>query len=120
MLLNRTQPLGQTQAARILRANATTAERRLWRYLRAHRLAGYSFRRQEPIGPYIVDFVCPKRRLVIEVDGTSHASKFEYDQIRTRYLNALGYRVLRFSNQRVLLETRAVLRSIHRHLARKS
>jgi very-short-patch-repair endonuclease len=116
MLLNRTLPAPRPSTARLLRASSTKAERRLWRHLRAHRLSGYSFRRQEPIGSYIADFVCVRRRLVIEVDGTSHRSKHEYDHIRTRYPGSLGYRVLRFTNERVLLETRAVLRSIHRHI----
>ena len=105
MLLNRALAGVRPQTARLLRANATPAERRLWRHLRAHRLAGHSFRRQEPIGPYIVDFACVKHRLVVEVDGSSQRSKHEYDEIRTRYLRSLGFRVLRFSNQRVLLET---------------
>jgi len=121
MLLNRVLPAARPPTARLLRANSTKAEQLLWRHLRARRLAGYSFRRQEPVGPYIADFVCLKRRLVIEVDGTSHSSKQEYDQIRTSYLRCMGYRVLRFSNDRVLFETSAVLRSIQRHLApRKS
>lgn len=102
--------------ARTLRRGATFAERHLWKHLRAHRLSGYYFRRQQPLGPYIVDFACKKRRLVIEVDGMSHASRAEYDRLRTQYLRRMGYRVLRFSNDRVLLETRAVLRSIQRHL----
>ncbi len=95
---------------------STPAERRLWRHLRAHRLAGCSFTRQHPLGPYIVDFACLERGLVIEVDGMSHRNKDEYDWIRSRYLRNLGFRVLRFSNDRVLLDTRAVLRSIERHL----
>ena len=106
-----------TSAARLLRQRATPAERQLWKHLRAHRFGGYSFRRQQPLGPYIVDFACLKRRLVVEVDGKSHESKLEYDRIRTQYLKCPGYRVLRFSNDRVLAETRAVLRSIRRHLS---
>ena len=106
-----------TPTAQLFRKRSTPAERYLCRYLRAHRLAGYSLRRQEPVGPYIVDFACKKRRLVIEVDGQSHASKVEHDWLRTQYLKRLGYRVLRFSNDRVLLDTKAVLRSILRHLS---
>ena len=104
-------------AARLLRQLATPAERQLWQHLRGHRLAGCRFRRQHPIGPYVVDFVCLRRRLVVEVEGRSHEAKFEYDQIRTAYLRRFGYRVLRFSNFRVMRETPAVLRSIEHHLA---
>jgi len=100
-----------------LRPKATPAERRLWRHLRARRLSGYTFRRQEPIGPYIADFVCPKRRLIIEIDGNSHQGKVDYDRVRTQYLRRLGYRVLRFPNDRVLLDTGGVSRSILRHLS---
>src|SRR5215472_14944091 len=107
----------RTQSSRQFRRCATPAERLLWRHLRARRLAGYCFRRQQPLGPYIVDFACLRRRLVIEVDGASHLSRVEYDQIRTEYLKRLGYRVVRFPNYKVLAETKAVLRSIHRHLS---
>ena len=117
MPANRTVSGVRTRRAKLPSANATSAERRLWRHLRARRLAGCSFQRQEPIGPYIVDFACLKRRLVVEVDGNSHESRVEYDWLRTQYLKRLGYRVVRFSNDRVLLETRAVLRSILRHLS---
>lgn len=103
--------------SRLTRPSSTPAERRLWRHLRAHRLAGCAFTRQYPLGPYIVDFACLERGLVIEVDGMSHRHKDEYDWIRSRYLRNRGLRVLRFSNDRVLLDTRAVLRSIERHLS---
>lgn len=108
----------QTLTPRQIHYCATAAERRLWRHLRAHRLAGCAFTRQHPLGPYIVDFACLERGLVIEVDGMSHRGKDEYDWIRSRYLRTRGFRVLRFSNDRVLLDTRAVLRSIGRHLSR--
>ena len=116
LLVRRTATGIRTRTTK-LGAKATAAERRLWRHLRAHRLGGYFFRRQRAIGPYIVDFACLKRRLIVEVDGNSHESRVEYDWIRAQYLKRLGYRVLRFSNARVLLETRAVLRSILRHLS---
>jgi very-short-patch-repair endonuclease len=110
-----------TATARLLRLWATPAELHLWQHLRAHRVAGCGFRRQHPIGPYIVDFVCLEHRLIIEVDGQIHEARIEYDQIRTAYLRRFGYRVLRFPNSQVLHETRAVLRSIKRHLSsRKS
>jgi len=105
-------------AARLLRLWATPAERRLWHHLRTHRSAGHAFRRQHPIGPYIVDFVCRKRRLIVEVDGIGHEAKVEYDQIRTAYLRSLGFTVLRFANSRIMLDTPAVLREIEHHLTR--
>lgn len=106
----------RVQPSRLSRPSSTPAERRLWRHLRGHRLAGCAFTRQHSVGPYIVDFACLERGLLIEVDGMSHRHKDEYDWIRSRYLRKRGYRVLRFSNDRVLLDTRAVLRSIERHL----
>lgn len=109
-------PFGTT-TARLLRLWATPAELRLWQHLRAHRLAGHSFRRQHPIGPYVVDFVCVRCRLIVEVDGTSHEATFEYDQVRTAYLRRFGYHVLRFPNSSVMHDTPAVLRSIEQHLA---
>lgn len=104
--------------ARLLRRWATPAEQLLWQHLRARRREGHAFRRQHPIGPYIVNFVCRKRRLIIEVDGKGHEATIEYDQERTAYLRSQGFTVLRFSNSRVMLDTPAVLRDIKRYLAR--
>jgi very-short-patch-repair endonuclease len=73
----------------------------LWRQLRNRRLNGWKFRRQHPVGPYIVDFVCPAAGLVIEVDGGQHAKQRAHDRVRTEHLNAAGYRVLRFWNNAV-------------------
>ena len=92
----------------------TDAERRLWYHLRRHGMNGLKFRRQHPVGPYIVDFYCAGARLVVEVDGGQHyeeASK-AYDQRRTLYLRARGLRVLRFSNLEALTQTDAVLEVI--------
>jgi very-short-patch-repair endonuclease len=91
----------KTNLARQLRKNSTAAERKLWRYLQARSLAGFKFVRQRPIGPYIVDFVCRERRLVIEVDGGQHADN-KRDAIREQWLVAHRYRVLRFWNNEVL------------------
>ena len=91
----------KTSLARQLRKNSTRAERKLWRYLRSRSLAGYKFVRQEPIGPYVVDFVCRERRLVIEVDGGQHADNAR-DVVRERWLVAHRYRVLRFWNNEVV------------------
>jgi len=94
----------------------TDAEHRLWYGLRARRLCGYRFRRQEPIGGYIVDFACLEVRLVVEVDGGQHLEQRRYDLERTSCLEALVFRVIRFWNDRVLVETEAVLDEILRVL----
>ena len=98
--------------ARSLRRNQTDAENRLWYFLRAHRFSGFKFRRQHPIGPYIVDFACPAEKLVVELDGGQHADAGYDDEARDKWLEQRGYRVLRFWNNDVLAETQAVLQSI--------
>jgi very-short-patch-repair endonuclease len=95
-----------------LRQNQTEAEAKLWSRLRAHRMAGVQFRRQHAIGNYIVDFCSPRRKLVIELDGSQHLDQVEYDSERTKYLEAKGYRVLRFWNNEVMNEIDAVLNVI--------
>jgi very-short-patch-repair endonuclease len=102
--------------ARELRRNLTDAERRLWWKLRYRKVGGYRFRRQVPIGPYIVDFACLSQRLLIELDGSQHGGNFAYDQARTRWLESRGYRVLRFWNGDVLQDIEGVLEAIHRAL----
>ncbi len=102
--------------ARKLRNEATDAERHLWRHLRREQLAGYKFRRQFPVGRYIVDFVCVPARLVLELDGGQHLDAQAYDAVRTLEIEARRYRVLRFWNDDVLLRTDAVLEEILRHL----
>jgi very-short-patch-repair endonuclease len=87
--------------ARSLRVNITNAERKLWYALRDRRFAGYKFRRQAPVGPYIVDFICYSARLVIEVDGGQHADSAR-DARRDRWFAENGFRVLRFWNNEVL------------------
>jgi very-short-patch-repair endonuclease len=101
----------KTQRARTLRANSTKAELRLWRQLRARTLMGHKFVRQEPIGPYIVDFVCRDQRLVIEVDGGQHATD-KRDVVRDRWLAEHQYRVLRFWNNEVFSNMEGVLEMI--------
>jgi len=102
--------------ARTLRRNATEAERVLWKYLRAHRMEGYKFRRQYVIEPYIVDFLCIEANLVVEADGGQHLEQAGEDESRTEYLESLGYRVLRFWNHDILTDTQAVLEKIHTYL----
>ncbi|MEL6616014.1 MAG: endonuclease domain-containing protein, partial [Bacteroidota bacterium] len=86
-----------------LRQDATPAERRLWRIVRAKRLDGHKFRRQHGIGPYVLDFYCADAKLAIELDGAVHADpqRAAYDAERQRDLEALGVRVLRFENRAV-------------------
>ena len=98
--------------ARQLRKSSTDAERALWNILRNRQVAGSRFRRQGPIGPYIVDFVCFESRLVIEVDGGQHAELADYDAGRTAWLETQGFRVMRFWNNQVLQETNAVREAI--------
>ena len=98
--------------ARTLRKHLTEAEQRLWQELKRRQLAGMKFRRQQLIGPFIVDFVCFERRVIVEVDGGQHAEQSQYDADRTRWLEAQGYRVLRFWNNEVLAQTDAVAQAI--------
>jgi very-short-patch-repair endonuclease len=100
--------------AKQLRQHQTDAEQRLWYHLRAKRFLGLKFKRQKPIGPYIVDFVCFDPALIIEVDGGQHMEQVEYDQRRDDFLRQRGFLVLRFWNNQVLTETAAVLDGIAR------
>lgn len=97
--------------AKSLRKSMTDAEQRLWYFLRAHRLRSFKFRRQVPLGIYVVDFVCFDRRLIIEVDGGQHESS-PTDARRDRWLADQGFRILRFWNNEVLGNTEAVLTRI--------
>ena len=100
------------QRAQRLRAEPTDAERALWVRLRRRQVLGHKFRRQQPVGPYIVDFVCLEKRLVVEVDGSQHIEQRSYDEARTVWLESQGYRVLRFWNNEVLKETDVVVEVI--------
>ncbi len=88
--------------ARALRHNATEAEKLLWRRIRMWQLDGLKFRRQQPIGIYIVDFVCLEKRIVVEIDGGQHADQHDYDGQRDDWLREQGFIVLRFWNHEVL------------------
>jgi len=105
-----------TSRARNLRRTATAVERLLWRELRDRRLGGYKFRRQHPLRPYVVDFLCPAKRLVVELDGGRHAERAERDAARTAWLEARGYRVIRFWNNEVAGNPAGVLDAILRAL----
>ncbi len=100
------------QKARALRSNLTDAEQLLWRHIRLRQINGHKFRRQRPIGPYIVDFVCLEKQVVIEVDGGQHSDNKAYDATRDHWLKSQGYRVLRFWNNEVLTNIEGVMEII--------
>lgn len=104
------------EKARALRQEATPAEKLLWQHLRNSQL-GFKFRRQVPAGAYTVDFACIEAKLVIEVDGENHAES-KRDEIRTKYLNSLGFEVIRFWNNEVLENIEGVVSAITKALKR--
>lgn len=104
------------QLARKLRRQSTDAEKLLWYHLRAHRMAGFKFRRQFIIEPYIVDFACLEAKLIVEADGGQHVTQQKEDAARTAKLERLGYRVLRFWNHEILNDTQSVLAHVHKTL----
>ncbi|UCI32766.1 endonuclease domain-containing protein [Mesorhizobium sp. B4-1-4] len=97
-------PSRQRKNAKSMRHVMTDAELKLWNELRVHRLMGLSFRRQVPIGPYIVDFACSAKCLIVEVDGSQHANvdRAERDEARSAYLKRSGWTILRFWNDDVI------------------
>jgi very-short-patch-repair endonuclease len=102
--------MNKKQFARQLRRRSTDAERLLWAHLRDRRLSNHKFRRQHPVGPYVVDFVCKERHLIIELDGGQHYSQQKcYDQRRDAWLAQEGYRVLRFPDNVLLKQLNTVL-----------
>jgi very-short-patch-repair endonuclease len=107
---------GNVYRARELRKRLMNAEKKLWSHIRLRQIAGHKFRRQRPIGKYIVDFVCLEKKLVVEADGGQHSEQSSYDEERTAWLESQGYRVLRFWNNEVLKEIEIVLDVIVRAL----
>jgi very-short-patch-repair endonuclease len=103
--------MSQRPFVKALRQNMTDAERLFWKHLRAHRLSGHKFRRQQPIGPYVVDFVHFGARLIIECDGGQHNESAD-DQRRDVWLSQQGFRVLRFWNHDIMNETESVITEI--------
>ena len=103
----------EIERARKLRGDMTEVERPLWLQLRAEQVAGYRFRRQVPIGDYVVDFACMKAKLVVELDGGQHAAAVKSDSRRTQWLESQGFRVLRFWNNAIVEELEGVLETIH-------
>jgi very-short-patch-repair endonuclease len=110
----------RVRLARELRKKVTDAEKFLWSKIRKRQILGHKFRRQHPIGRYIVDFVCLEKKLVIELDGSQHLDKKDYDQDRSAWLVQNGYRVLRFWNNDVFKETEGILEVIRRMLEGES
>ncbi len=106
--MTRIHPVAK-ERARTLRTAMSDAEKRLWRRLRKRQVGAYRFRRQHPLGRYIVDFVCLQARLVVEVDGGQHVERVHYDQKRSAWLGKHGFRVLRFWNHEVMNQTEAVM-----------
>jgi len=100
--------------AKRMRQTSTEAETRLWWHLRAARFRGLKFKRQQPIGDYIVDFICFERKLIVEVDGSQHLDTSERDDARTEWLESAGFRVMRFWNDDVLRDAGCVVRELAR------
>ena len=98
--------------SRYMRKNPTEAEAVLWRQLREKQLKGHKFRRQHIIGLYIVDFYCPTKKLIIEIDGPIHQKQIQYDLDREEVLVTAGYQIIRFTNNEVLLNPSNVVERI--------
>jgi very-short-patch-repair endonuclease len=114
------------ERARELRRQGTDAEKRLWRLLRSRSMSPYKFRRQYVIGPFIADFCCLEKRLVIELDGGQHDEQMERDRERAEYMASFDFQTLRFWNdevlchpQEVLQQIYQVLNTIHRHMTER-
>tara|TARA_B100000315_G_C14166438_1_gene402501 strand:+ start:150 stop:533 length:384 start_codon:yes stop_codon:yes gene_type:complete len=107
-------PKRTVSLAQSLRKRLTTSEKLLWQQLRRRQFHGYRFRRQTPLGPYIVDFLCVERMLVLEVDGDSHhyPRAKQKDQTRSAYLRERGFTVIRFSNSQIVESLDDVLEKI--------
>ena len=105
--------------AKQLHCNMTPAEVKLWSRLRAHQVAGVHFRNQHAIGNYVVDFCAPRRKLIIELDGSQHLEQEEYDEERTNYFRSQGYQVIRFWNNEVTNNMENVLLAITQTLEEK-
>lgn len=106
-----------TKRAKELRNQASPAERKLWTILSGRKLDGFKFGRQMPVGPYFADFLCRERRLVVELDGFSHDMQQDHDARRDAFMQAEGYRVLRFANADVMNNLEGVALAIAAALA---
>jgi len=106
----RSNPKTRTRAIE-LRKELTPAERKLWAVIRNDQL-GVNFRRQHAIGNFIPDFVCIKKKLILELDGSQHLEQVEYDTQRTKYFETLGYKVVRFWNNQIMNDINGVIKAI--------
>jgi very-short-patch-repair endonuclease len=106
-------------AAKQLRRTMTVAEKILWNHVRANRLDGFHFRRQQIIAGYVVDFYCHSARLIVELDGPIHENQHEHDKKRDIALTELGFRIVRFANREVIENLKEVLNRILRHCQEK-
>ena len=102
----------KTTFAKHLRHNQTSAESLIWAELRGRKCGGYKFRRQVPIGKYVVDFLCIKQKLIVEIDGPSHEESKDYDANRTQVLESLGYHIIRLTNDDVFEDLEASIEAI--------
>ena len=104
--------------AKILRSNMTDCEQKLWYYLRAGRFENIKFKRQAPIGNYIIDFVAKEKNLIIELDGSQHMDNElqKHDAIRENYLKNLGYKIIRFYNNEIIENIEGVLEKIRQSI----
>jgi len=103
-----------------LRKEPTPAEAKLWAYLRLFREDGIHFRKQHAIGPYITDFCAPRKKLIIELDGSQHLEQEKHDEERTKYLESQGYKVIRFWNNDVMNNMESVILAINYALEERS
>jgi very-short-patch-repair endonuclease len=108
------------EASKKLRRNSTVAEKVLWILLRNRQFKRYKFRRQYVIHPYIVDFICLSKKLIIELDGEQHLNQVAYDEKRTRYLEGLGFHVMRFWNSQIFNQGEMVINQILQTLQKLS
>ena len=100
------------ERAKMLRREMTPAEKILWKHLKANRLNGLHFRRQQVVHGYYPDFYCHGHELIVEVDGGIHDLQVEYDAEREEYLRSLGFRIIRFANEEIQKDLKGVLQRI--------
>ena len=106
----------KTSFAKHLRCNQTSAEALIWEELRGRKCGGYKFRRQIPIGKYVVDFLCVAQKLIVEIDGPSHLDAVDYDANRTRILESQGYHIMRLTNEDVYEDLGTTIEAIWQSL----
>lgn len=106
----------KTAFAKHLRRDQTAAETLIWAELRNRKCGGYKFRRQVPIGRYVVDFLCVAQKIIVEIDGPSHLDAIDYDANRTRILESQGYHIMRLTNEDVYEDLGATIEAIWQSL----